>query len=85
MFSGGKPDAQTIRVAATKAGMDVAAAQKFTASTEAKAELEQNLEMMQQVGFNGTPTFIIGDQILEGAIGYDTLKAAVAKARKQML
>ena len=85
MFSGGKPDAQTIRVAATKAGMDVAAAQKFTASTEAKAELEQNLEMMQQVGFNGTPTFIIGDQILEGAIGYDALKAAVAKARKQML
>ena len=85
MFSGGKPDAQTIRVAATKAGMDVAAAQKFTASTEAKAELEQNLEMMQQVGFNGTPTFIIGDQILEGAIGYDALKAAVAKARKQTL
>ena len=85
MFSGGKPDAQTIRVAATKAGMDVAAAQKFTASTEAKAELEQNLEMMQQVGFNGTPTFIIGDQILEGAIGYDALKAAVANARKQAL
>ena len=83
MFSGGRPDAQTIRVAATKAGLDVAAAQKFTASTEAKAELEQNLEMMQQVGFNGTPTFIIGDQILEGAIGYDALKAAVAKARQQ--
>ena len=85
MFSGGRPDAQTIRVAASKAGMDVAAAQKFTASTEAKAELEQNLGMMQQVGFNGTPTFIIGDQILEGAIGYDALKAAVAKARKQTL
>ena len=85
MFSGGRPDAQTIRVAATKAGMDIAAAQKFTASTEAKAELEQNLGMMQQVGFNGTPTFIIGDQILEGAIGYDALKAAVAKARKQAL
>ena len=85
MFSGGRPDAQTIRVAATKAGLDVAAAQKFTATTEAKAELEQNLEMMQQVGFNGTPTFIIGDQILEGAMGYDALKSAVAKARKQML
>ena len=85
MFSGGRPDAQTIRVAATKAGLDVAAAQKFTATTEAKAELEQNLGMMQQVRFNGTPTFIIGDQILEGAVGYDALKAAVAKARKQTL
>jgi protein-disulfide isomerase len=37
---------------------------------------------MQQVGFGGTPTFIIGDQILEGAVGFDALKAAVANARK---
>jgi hypothetical protein len=36
---------------------------------------------MQQIGFNGTPTFIIGDQILEGALGYDALKTAVEKAR----
>lgn len=83
MFSGGRPETQTIRAAAIKAGLDMTAAQKFTASSEAKAELEQNLAMMQQVGFNGTPTFIIGEQILEGAIGYDALKAAVAKARKQ--
>jgi protein-disulfide isomerase len=39
--------------------------------------------MMQQIGFNGTPTFIIGDQMLEGALGYDALKAAVDKARKK--
>jgi len=36
---------------------------------------------MREVGFNGTPTFIIGDQILEGALGYDALKSAVEKAR----
>ncbi len=83
MFAGGRPDAQTILAAAAKAGLNMAAAEKFVASAEANAEIESNLAMMQQVGFSGTPTFIIGDQILEGALGYGALKAAVARARKQ--
>lgn len=83
MFSGARPDAQSIRAAAAKAGMDLSAGEKFAASAQAIAEVESNLAIMQQVGFSGTPTFIIGDQILEGALGYDALKAAVEKARKQ--
>jgi protein-disulfide isomerase len=82
MFIGGRPDAQSIRAAASKAGMNLAAAEKFARSREAMAEVESNIAIMQQVGFGGTPTFIIGDQILEGAVGLDALKAAVAKARK---
>jgi protein-disulfide isomerase len=82
MFSGGRPDAQSIRAAASKAGMNLAAAEKFARSREAIAEVESNIAIMQQVGFGGTPTFIIGDQILEGAVGFDALKAAVANARK---
>lgn len=83
MFSGARPDAQSIRAAALKAGMDLAAAEKFTTSREAIAEVESNIAMMRQVGFGGTPTFIVGDQILEGAVGLEALEAAVAKARKQ--
>ena len=83
MFSGGKPGPQTIRAAAQKAGLDIAAAESFAKSKEASAEINNNLAMMQQIGFSGTPTFIVHDQILEGAVGYDTLKAAVEKARKK--
>jgi protein-disulfide isomerase len=83
MFSGSRPDEQSIRLAASRAGLDMAAAEKFAASNEANAEIAANIAMMQQVGFNGTPTFIIGDQILEGALGYEALKAAVEKARKR--
>jgi protein-disulfide isomerase len=82
MFAGGRAGAATIKAAATRAGLDITAAEKFAASGEASAEVESNLAIMQQVGFNGTPTFIIGDQIFEGAVGYEALKAAVAKARK---
>jgi protein-disulfide isomerase len=83
MFEIGRPDDRTIREAAAQAGMDIAAAERFIISKEASAELENNKALMQQIGFNGTPTFIIGDQIIEGALGYDTLKQAVKKAREK--
>lgn len=82
MFAGERPDTASIRVAANAAGLDLVAAQSFVASREAKAEVDNNIALMQQIGFSGTPTFIIGDQILEGALGHDALKAAVTKAEK---
>jgi protein-disulfide isomerase len=81
LFAGGRADAANIAAAARKAGLDMAAARTFAASPQANQEIERNLALMQQIGFNGTPTFIIGDQILEGALGYDALKTAVEKAR----
>jgi protein-disulfide isomerase len=82
MFGGGRPDANTIRTAAMAAGLDMAAAQNFIATPEALTELKSNLAMMQQIGFSGTPTFIIGDQMLEGALGYEKIREAVTKARR---
>ena len=83
LFATGRADEANIAVAAQTAGLDIAAARKFAGSPEASKEIERNLAMMQQIGFNGTPTFIIGDQLLEGALGYEALKSAVEKARKQ--
>jgi protein-disulfide isomerase len=83
MFDIGRPDDQTLRQAATRAGVDIAAAERFITTPAATAEIESNIELMRKIGFNGTPTFIIGDQIVEGAMGYDVLKKAVADARKK--
>ena len=83
MFAAGPANEQTITAAARRAGLNMDQAAKDAASPEVNAEIERNLAMMQQIGFNGTPTFIIGDQMLEGALGYDALKAAVEKLRKK--
>ena len=83
LFAGGRADEANIAAAARKAGLDMAAARAFVAAPQANQEIERNLALMQQIGFNGTPTFIIGDQILEGALGYDALKRAVEKARQK--
>ena len=83
LFAGGRADAANIAAAARTAGLDLAAARAFAASPQANQEIERNLAFMQQIGFNGTPTFIIGDQILEGALGYDALKNAIEKVRQK--
>ena len=83
MFAAGPANEQTITAAARRAGLNMDQAAKDAASEAVNAEIERNLAMMQQIGFNGTPTFIIGDQMLEGALGYEALKSAVEKARKK--
>jgi protein-disulfide isomerase len=83
MFSGDKPSDASIQVAARKAGLDMARAQSDANSDAVAAEIEANLAMMQKLGVGGTPTFIVGDQIMEGALGYDALTQAVADARKK--
>ena len=46
-----------------------------------KAEIDRNLLLGRDLGLTGTPSYIVGDRILSGAVGYDRLKEAVAAAR----
>ena len=41
-----------------------------------------NRALAQQLGITGTPGFIIGNQIVPGAVDLATLKQMVAEARK---
>lgn len=64
------------------ANRDAAPAPK-PADPEIEAEIDNNLALARSIGLTGTPTFIIGDQILQGAVGYRALADAVAVARKK--
>ena len=50
-------------------------------SPEVTAMLERNLALAGALGINGTPTFVIGDHLIPGAIDLDALKQLVALAR----
>ncbi len=45
------------------------------------AEIERNLSLARALGLTGTPSYVIGNQILSGAVGYEALKQAVEQAR----
>lgn len=81
MFAAGRPNAQTIEAAAKAAGLDLDRARKAIGDPRIEAELKRNVEFARQLGFSGTPSWVIGDQLLSGAVGKETLASAIAEAR----
>ena len=82
LFALGRPSGQTIAQARAAAGLteaDLAAVGK----AEMSGELSKNYELARGLGATGTPTFVIGDRVLQGAVGFDALKQAVADARER--
>ncbi|MFM5908275.1 MAG: DsbA family protein [Novosphingobium sp.] len=77
MYAAGKPDAQTIAAAAKIAGVDPARAEGVIRDPRTEVELGRNVEMARALGFNGTPSWVVGNSILSGAVGRDRLQAAI--------
>jgi len=80
---GGRGPADKARAlaAAKDAGLDVGRIEKDIASPEVKATIEENFKLAEAMGMNGTPSYVIGKQIVVGAIGLDGLKEKIGIAR----
>ena len=79
LWAAGRPAPDTIAAAAEAAGI----APKPDGDPEIEAELKRNYALAGQLGATGTPVFVIGDRVMNGAVGYDTLKQAIEDARKR--
>ncbi len=64
------------------AGLNEMKTAKDLNSAALKAEIKKNLELGRALGLTGTPSYVIGNRILSGAVGYEKLKEAVAAARE---
>jgi len=78
LWAAGRPAPDTNAQAAQAAGI----APEPVADAEIETELGRNMKLAGELGATGTPVFVVGDRVMNGAVGYDTLKAAIAKARK---
>lgn len=81
LFGNGRPSAATISKAQQAAGMDAAAVRAALAKPDIDAELRKGMELQQALNLEATPSWIVGDQLFVGAVGYERLKQAVAEAR----
>jgi len=75
-FALGRPNARTVAEAQRAAGVT-----PMPASQAARSEIERNYGLTSAIQASGTPTFVVGDRVLHGAVGYDALKQAIAVAR----
>jgi protein-disulfide isomerase len=62
-------------------GLDMARVEKDMASPEAKATIEENFKLAEEMGMNGTPSYVIGKQVVVGAVGLEGLKEKISNAR----
>ena len=72
------PATMAIAIAAKAAGVSPRPAN----DPAQEAELKANLGAAEQLGATGTPLFVVGDRVINSAVGYDGLKEAIAAARK---
>ena len=83
LFALGRPSAETVAEAQRAVGLPAEQVARLRSSPAAAEELRKNYQLAQSINASGTPTFVVGDQVLQGAVGYEALKQAIAEARKR--
>jgi len=80
---GGRGTADKTRALAVakEVGFDMARIEKDMTSDEVKAQLEESFKLAEALGLNGTPSYVVGSDVLVGAVGLNTLKEKVNGAR----
>ena len=78
----GPADKARALAAAKEAGFDMARIEKDLASDEVSETLKENIKVADAIGLNGTPSYVIGSDVVIGAQGYDVLKEKVDAARR---
>lgn len=81
MFAAGRPDAGTIASAAQAAGLDMDRARRVIAEPRVAAELNRNLDLARQLKIDGTPSWVVGDQLFAGAVGREVLQKAIDETK----
>ena len=77
----GQADKAHAMAAAKDAGFDMARLEKDLASPEVRATIEENFKLAEAMGMNGTPSYVIGKQVVVGAVGLDGLREKIGVAR----
>ena len=67
--------------AAREQGLDMARLESDMASEEVAATINENIKLASAVGATGTPTYIIGKDLVVGAVGVASLREHIGSAR----
>jgi protein-disulfide isomerase len=80
---GGRAQATRERALAVakEVGLDMTRLAKDIDGEEVKASLQETFQLAQDLGLNGTPSYVIGDSVLIGAVGLAKLQEQVKSTR----
>jgi protein-disulfide isomerase len=74
---GGRGPADKARALAVakEVGFDMARIEKDMDSDEVKKTIDEDMKLADALGVNGTPSYVVGNEVVVGAVGIDELKA----------
>ena len=67
---------------AKEMGLDLSRLQKDIAGAEVRAAMSENAVLGEKLNLTGTPAFVVGDEVISGAVGVEPLRQAIAMTRK---
>src|SRR3984885_7412108 len=81
---GGRGPADKARALAVAkdVGFDMGRIEKDMGSDEVKKTIDESMKLADALGVNGTPSYVVGDEVVVGAIGLQALKEKLAAERK---
>jgi len=76
---GGRGPADKVRALAVakEVGFDMTRIEKDMDSDEVKTTIDENMKLADALGVSGTPTYVVGDEVVVGAVGLDDLKQKI--------
>lgn len=79
--SGALPEDRVLKIAQS-VGYDAAKLREAMKSEAVTGEIARNHQLAETLNIRGTPAFIVGDELVPGAVDLDTLRQLIRKARK---
>jgi protein-disulfide isomerase len=67
---------------AKEVGFDMARIEKDMSSDEVKKTIDEDMKLADALGVSGTPSYVIGDEVVVGAVGIDALREKIKAERK---
>jgi protein-disulfide isomerase len=79
----GQYDEESLSSLATQAGLDVEKLKAAKDKPEIDAQLDINLAYMEKFGIRGTPSFVVGNQLIRGYVGKQGLEDVIKQTRAE--
>ena len=80
--SRGGADKMRALAVAKEVGFDMPRLERDMGSDEVKKTIEENMKLAEALGVNGTPSYVVGEEVVIGAVGLDTLREKISAERK---
>jgi len=67
---------------AKEVGFDMPRLERDMGSDEVKKTIDENMKLAEALGVNGTPSYVVGQEVVVGAVGLDALREKISAERK---